>query len=256
MRQDRVGRNALRQQFRVDVVKREEAAADKEERQPGRYAHHGAEQSRLARLARAPGGEIALDHVLVARVFGSEIDESEYDHDCERTLAEAGFERAEAEFVELRTDAEHIREPLRQPQDDERHAEQSAEQQHDGLGHIGPDHGFDTAERRVEYDDDPPGEDDPADADTEHFSQRNRYEIEHGRQPELLQQYKAEGGVEADCPAVSFLKVLECADRRTLPEERDDDPCREQRDGRQRQVRHELPVVEHESRRRQREKGD
>jgi len=187
VRQHHVCRKTCHRRIGMEPVVDEEAGPQEEEGHPGRNAHSDADPGRLARLMQTRRGDIALDHVLVAGVFGGESDESEQGDHPEGPFVEIEPGRAETEFMVLHADPDHFGESSLHRKQDRPDAEHATQQQNDGLDHIGPDDRLDAAEDGVETDDHPADRDHAGERKIQHSRHRERNQIQHRRQPDQLQ---------------------------------------------------------------------
>ena len=256
MRQHLVRREIRDRRIRDQFVERIQAAAEKEEAHPGRNAHRGAENHRLARFAQGFRGDVTLHHILVAGVIGGVADHAEQQQHGKGAVVQPPRHRPEAELVVGKADPQHVGEALRQFVQHQPHAEYPAQQQDHRLDHIRPDHRLDSSDHGVQRDEETADHDHRRQAAAGHPGDRQGDQIEHRRQPDELGDHKAERRIRPEKRAVTRLQIFKGAGRPAPPEERDEKPDRQQRRKRHREAVHRLPVVQHIRRRRQREECD
>ena len=237
------------------MVERKEADAEEEETSPRRQAHEDAQQRRLARFTGGFRGDVTLDHILVAGIFGHEADDADQQRDQESAVVQREAHRAEAEFVILHADVENLRKASGHLECDQGKAEHTASEQQDRLHHIGPDHRLEAAEYGIAADYDSGDRDDRKKREAGHLRHRQRDQVQDGRKPDELQDDEADRRITAHTAAVARFEILECAGHPAAPEERDEEVIGHRRSRENAERLRELPEIQRVGRRRQRQEG-
>ena len=238
------------------LIESEKAGSHEQKEQPGRHAHECAYQRRLARFAYRRGGDVTLYHRLIAGELGEGAENSDQSHHHDSTFVETEFHRTEAEFVVLHADVENLGKAAGHLEHHRQNADQRASEQDQCLHHVGPDYRLDAAEYRVETGDHSEKQDCRSFADMEQFGERQHHQIEDDCEAQQLAEQRIERGVDPDAGAVAGFQIFIGGRFEAAPEERDENPAGDQRRDRHEEIRRQLPVVQHECRRREGEKGD
>ena len=207
-REDLIGRRAGGKQFGPGRIVGKERRADVDEDERDGDVEQTAEECRFHGFGRRFGGHIALYVVLVDAVV-LHIDEKAVDqHYPEGRFGQRQRETAEAEFAVCRGDFEELSGAFGHGEGKDRGAGEGTHDQDDALYGVGPDHGGDTAQQRVDQGGDSRADDDGLDVPAEHRVEGQGQQQQDRADARQLRQQVADRHVAARPVAETHFEVV------------------------------------------------
>jgi len=231
-REDLIGGGPGRQEFGLRRVVGEERRADVDEDERHGDVEQPAEEGRLHRLGRRFGRHVALHVVLVDAVVLHVDEESVDEHHPEGRLREACPEAPEAELAVCRGDLEELARAFGHREGQEQGAGHGPDDEDDTLNGIGPDHGGNTAQQRIDQRGDARADDNRRHVPAEHRMQRKGQQQQDRTDARQLRQQVADRRIAPRPVAEAEFQVVVRRDAVDVAVEGDEDlGCEPRGDG-------------------------